>query len=267
MGFLLLFPLVALAGSGAVVPDLTPAEELLDRVLEEQDRQDEQAAFDASAELFPSVVEEESDVPADAFLTVRTGGKVIALRDVLLKEWFAPYVRDLAELQLVSGYADAAGVPTGLFGPGDSVTLEQVAKVAVLAAGIDTGACPLPPKNLSASGAWSASYVSCAEARGWSVYSDAGLDLRTPATREQVVVSVLQAFERDFSVDPATMTFTDVEKTSVYAPAIATASSDGVVSGYTDANGGLTGLFGPANTVNRAEFSKIVSIALRLYGE
>lgn len=262
------------AASGIVLPDFDPLDAVMDDTLSEQDRQDASASFDESVELFPEVDTESDGTIGDQrdertadFLTIRIGRTDVVLRDVPVKEWFAPYVRDLAELQLVSGYRDAQGLPTGLYGPADPVTLEQMAKVAVLAGGIDAGACRVPPLNLSASGAWSASYVGCAEQRGWAVYSDPSADLRLPATREQVVMTILQAFDKDMNVDAATLTFTDVEKTGVYAPAIAKAAADGVVSGYTDANGNLTGQFGPTNNVTRAEFAKIVSIAMQLYAK
>lgn len=271
--FLLLTATVpaAHAASGLVLPAFDAADAVLDGMLDDQDRDEASLPFDQSPDLFPAVEtdagtigEQRDDRTAD-FLSIRVGVKYLVLRDVPLKEWFAPYVRSIAELGLVSGYRDAEGMPTGLFGPADPVTLEQVAKVAVLASGIDATACALPPANLSASGAWSASYVSCAEKGEWAVFSDPAADLRRPATREEVVMTVLQAFRREFDVDASTMTFTDVEKTSAFAPAIAKASADGVVSGYTDDEGNLTGTFGPTNNVTRAEFSKIVSIALQLY--
>lgn len=262
----------ARAASGVVLPDLSGIDAALETHLNDQERQDAALEFDESEELFPAVEAEGESSIEDAredrvadYVVIRVGAKDVTLRDVPLKEWFAPYVRAIAELQLVSGYRDAAGVPTGLYGPADPVTLEQIAKVVTLAAGIDATSCAVPPKNLSASGSWSASYVSCAEARGWAVYSDNAADVRPPATREQVVMTVLQAFEREFDVDPSTMTFTDVEKTGAYAPAIAKAAADGVVSGYTDADGRLTGLFGPTNDVTRAEFAKIVTVALQVY--
>lgn len=262
------------ASSGAALPDLSGAVDTLDGIEADQLREDDARGFDESLELFPAVdVETDSTIAGQrddrtaGFLTIRVGAKNVTLRDVPMKEWFAPYVRDIAELQLVSGYRDAHGEPTGAFGPGDSVTLEQVAKVAVLAAGIDATSCTVPPANLSASGAWSASYVSCAESRGWAVFSDAGADLRRPATRQEVVMTILQAFRREFDVDTASLTFSDVEKTSAYAPAIAKAATDGVVAGYTDAEGNLTGRFGPSVAVTRAEFSKIVSVSLQLYAK
>lgn len=262
------------AASGWTVPDLSAAERALGDVEKDQAMQDASASFDASEELFPAVetgtdsaIDEQRDERTDGLLIIRIGVKDVVLRDVPTKEWFAPYVRDLAELGLVSGYRDAQGMPTGLYGPADPVTLEQVAKVAVLASGVDATACPVPPKNLSSSGSWAASYVACAEKGEWAAFSDPAADLRRPATREEVVMTILQAFKRELDIDTASLTFTDVEKTGPYAPAIAKASVDGVVSGYTDANGNLTGLFGPTNNVTRAEFAKIVSIALQLYAD
>lgn len=261
------------AASGLVLPDLPAAFTILGDLSADQDREDASRAFDESGELFPAVVVESDSTIGDQrdertaeFLTIRVGAKEVVLRDVPLKEWFAPYVRDLAELQLVSGYRDVEGNPTGTYGPADPVTLEQVAKVAVLAAGIDATSCRVPPANLSASGAWSAQYVGCAEQRDWAVFADPAADLRRPATREEVVMTILQAFMREFDVDTASLTFTDVEKTSAYAPAIAKAATDGVVSGYTDGEGNLTGTFGPKNAVTRAEFAKIISVSLQLYG-
>jgi hypothetical protein len=271
--FLLSAPAVH-AASGLVLPDLPAAFTILGDLEADQKREDASRAFEESSELFPEVsvesdstIDDQRDERTAEFLTIRVGAKEIVLRDVPLKEWFAPYVRVLAELQLVSGYRDADGNPTGTYGPADPVTLEQVAKVAVLAAGIDATSCRVPPLNLSASGAWSAQYVGCAEQREWAVFADPTADLKRPATREEVVMTILQAFKRELDVETASLTFTDVEKTSAYAPAIAKAAVDGVVSGYTDGEGNLTGTFGPKNNVTRAEFAKIVSVSLQLYGK
>lgn len=263
---LVCMPGLAAAGSGGVLPDLSGVDDMLDVLAEDQVRQDEDRVFDESAELFPAPAGSESDEAlSEELLVIRIGARNVTLRDVPLNEWYAPYVRAIASLQLVSGYRDAAGEPVGLFGPGDPVTVEQLAKVAVLAAGIDAAECTLPPSTLSASGSWSAAYVRCAEERAWAVYSDPAADVQRPATREEVVMTILQAFTRPFDVDTSTMTFTDVEQSAAFAPAIAKAAADGVVSGYTDEHGRLTGMFGPTNLVTRAEFSKIVSIAMQLY--
>lgn len=256
------------------MPDVSTAFDALRDLESEQERENASAWFDEADELFPqltvetdSAIDEQRYARTDGLLIIRIGTREVTLRDVPINEWFAPFVRDLAELGLVSGYRDAEGMPTGAYGPADSVTLEQVAKVAVLASGVDATACPLPPRNITSSGSWSASYISCAERGEWAVFSDPNADLRRPATREEVVMTILQAFKRELDINTASLTFSDVEKTSAYAPAIARAATDGVVSGYTDANGNLTGTFGPTNNVTRAEFAKIVSVALQIYAE
>lgn len=262
------------AASGLLLPDLSPAMRIVVEAGADQDADAASAGFNASGELFPAgempprnAIEEQRDERVAGYLTIRVGAKEVVLRDVPIQEWFAPYVRDIADLQLVSGYRDEHGNPTGAFGPTDPVTLEQVAKVAVLAAGIDATSCVGTPVNFSASGSWAASYVRCAEDRGWAVYSDAEADLSAPATREQVVMTIMQAFTREFDVATESLAFDDVEKTGPYAPAIAKAAADGVVSGYADANGEPTGAFGPANAVTRAEFAKIVGVSYRLYAK
>ncbi|HLD32061.1 MAG TPA: S-layer homology domain-containing protein [Candidatus Peribacteraceae bacterium] len=61
--------------------------------------------------------------------------------------------------------------------------------------------------------------------------------------------------------------FRDVRKTTPYASCIETAAQDGIVSGFTDAEGKPTGEFGPDRPVNRAEMSKIISTSADLYIE
>jgi hypothetical protein len=50
--------------------------------------------------------------------------------DVSDEAWYAPYVTSLAEWGIVSGYRDASGNTTGQFGPGNSVTVAEVLKMA-----------------------------------------------------------------------------------------------------------------------------------------
>ena len=57
---------------------------------------------------------------------------------------------------------------------------------------------------------------------------------------------------------PATPTFDDVPTTAWYYDYVEAAVQLGIVNGYTDAAGNLTGMFGPADTVNRAAATKIL---------
>ncbi len=206
------------------------------------------------------------DPSLSAFVSFRMNGVPYALKDVPSGAWFAPYVRDMAERGIVSGYKDANGIPTGVFSPEKSVTLEELGKMAVEAAGIDKASCPAAPLNPLASGAWSAPYISCAESHSFALYSDGTTDIRRPATRSEVVMTILQAFGVQLQdPDPVKPLFTDVNASTLFAPAIATAVRDGIVAGYQDAQGRLTGEFGPEKPVNRAEVCKMLSIALQLY--
>lgn len=54
------------------------------------------------------------------------------------------------------------------------------------------------------------------------------------------------------------MTFTDVASDAWYAPYVRWASNQGLVSGYKDVNGNLTGCFGPEDNLTRAELATIL---------
>lgn len=61
----------------------------------------------------------------------------------------------------------------------------------------------------------------------------------------------------DYSA-PATPTFDDVPKSAWYYDYVEAAVQLGIVEGYTDASGNLTGKYGPADTLNRAAATKIL---------
>jgi len=227
-------------------------------------QQMQNAEYDSENDLFPSSGSEEIANTED-FVVIQAGGTTIALTDVPHEAWFARYVQDISERKIISGYSDEYGTPRGLYGPADTVTIEQLAKIAVLSSAVDQSKCPDTPKNKDAQESWSSLYISCAEHLGWSVFADGSVDPSRPALRADVVSTILQAFHREML--PATGTvFKDVSNTMPSRYAIETAATDGIVSGYTDKNGALTGFFGPFDTVNRAETAKIISLALQTYG-
>jgi len=235
---------------------------------------DQDAELQFEVQLFPDAPDGEGESALDRarderigdYVTANIEGSLVVFLDVPRTSWFAPYVRDIAERGIVSGYRDTAGKPSGYFGPGDNVTIEQMAKVMVLAAGKLSDDCPAYPVNLSASGNWSASYVSCAEKSGWVVYSDGTADVRQNATRGQVIVTMLQAF--GVTPGPRTGTgFADVSFSTQFGSFIEKAQTDGIVSGYTDDDGIPNGLFGPEDPVTRAEFAKIVTLGKQQYAD
>jgi len=239
----------------------------LDASFADQDIKD--AERESQKELFP--VDEEEEDPTDSFdlsdthVTIKVDGVPVRLNDVPLFEWFAPYIRDAAERNLISGYRDTHNRPTGEFGPADSVTIEQLAKMATLAARIDMYTCDNTIKNESVMGRWSERYIQCAENRKWAIFSEGTVDVTRPATRTDVVVTVLQAFGARISPRSGSV-FNDVTTVTPYAAAIETAAGKGIIAGYSDELGNPTGLFGPEDSVNRAETAKIFSLGFQVYG-
>lgn len=226
--------------------------------------------LESMQELFPVLEGEEFDPNPDYALsethvTIKVDGIPVILNDVPIFEWFAAYVRDAAERGLVSGYKNLNGLPSGNYGPADSVTIAQLAKMSVIAAGLDVYACGDELKNEGALGDWSERFVRCAEVHNWAVYNDGSVDIFRRATRGEVVVTVLQAFAQRISPRTGTV-FEDVKSSAVYGAAIETAANDGIVSGYNDKFGNPTGHFGPDDAVNRAEVAKIFSLAFQVYG-
>lgn len=201
------------------------------------------------------------------FVTFRIGAMSYILTDVPSTAWFAPYVRDVADQGIVSGYKNADGTPNGLFGPEKNVSIEELAKMAVLGARLSLSSCEDPPKNVAAQKSWSATYIKCSERRNFAVYADGSVDIRRPATRGEVVMTVLQAFGVSLrDTPPSGPELKDVTAATLFSSAIFTALQDGVVAGFSDAAGNPTGYFGPEKPVNRAEVSKIISLAVQLYG-
>ncbi len=261
---------LALSPATELTRELDAVEPALAADLEDADTDAAELRLEASTEFFPDDGTELGDRQevegSDTYVTFRLGDVPYLLHDVPLTAWFAPYVRDMTERGIVTGYRSSQGIPTGVFGPERNVSLEELAKMSVEAAGLDRASCPGIPNNPVAEKSWSASYVACAESHAFAVYADGTVDVRRAATRAEVVMTVLQAFGAQvLELTDAEKIFTDVTPSTLFAGAIKTAVQGGIVSGYVDAQGKLTGQFGPSRPINRAEVSKILSIAIQVY--
>lgn len=201
------------------------------------------------------------------FVTAEINGQQITFTDVPMDQWFATYVNKTIRTGIVTGYRDDAGNLTGKYGPGDNVTIAQLAKIAHELADIDeTRTTHLPPKNIRARNAWFEQYFASAEKLDWLVYRDHRIDPGRPATRGEVVATLLQALDVRRFWSQGNM-FTDVQRSTDYSSSIETAATDGIVSGFTDASGNSTGEFGPERPVNRAEMAKLIATAIETYIE
>lgn len=199
------------------------------------------------------------------FVRATIGGLQITFSDVPLNQWYSEPIHRTLEAKVMSGYRNDEGNPTGMFGTNDPVTLAELAKIAHRLASIDeeTGE---PPENPAAQDAWFAPYIASAEQKDWLVFADHSVDPLRPATRAEVVATLLQALRvpRDW---PTGVMFSDVSRTLPYAACVETAATKGLVGGYTDQNGKPTNAFGPTDPVNRAQMAKIIATAMDIFLE
>lgn len=253
-----------------LLKDVEYIEEELEADSIEIDDEESESILLSDPELFPAGEDEDDGgilEGGESHISVKVDGVPVVLQDVPSDSWFAPYVRDVADKGIVSGYRDLDGRPKGEFGPADNVTIEQLAKMAIEASNANKNDCTGTLRNETAKGSWGMQYILCAELNGWAVYSEGTIPVQRLASRAEVVVTVLQAFGIKPAPRSGEEVFTDVNSSTEFASAIESAANDAIVSGYRDANGELTGEFGPADPVNRAEVAKIIALAIQVYSE
>lgn len=192
------------------------------------------------------------------FVTVTIDGQTVVFKDVPIGTWFAPYVNNAARTKVLTGYTNRDGSPTGMFGPGDNVTIAQLAKIAHSVAGIHEESAWKEVENTRAEGQWFEKYFASAEQMHWEVWRDRRVDPSRPATRAEVIATLLRAMEVR-TVWAQGTTFADVKPSHPYANAIETAAVDGLI----DAGGD----FRPDDPINRAEIAKMAAKAIDVYIE
>lgn len=189
---------------------------------------------------------------------------LLDFKDVDDDQWFAGFVGKVKEREIVEGYRDGEGNLTGDFGPGDNVTIGAVLKMAALSAGIaeEDG----ETENVSGRTHWSRGFLRAAETRGLTLVRNRSLDLNRPATRGELLRTVLEFYG---AVDPDAegqevddCGYSDVADTHPHYYAVCLATNQGIVSGDSDAD-----TFRPNDPVTRAEVSKILVNASAAYDE
>jgi hypothetical protein len=160
----------------------------------------------------------------------------------------------LSSRGIISGFKDAAGNPSGKFGPGYLVTLAEVLKMALRSAGVDETMCRGTLKNPGATKHWARQFVLCAEERSIRVFKNFP-NLDRPALRGEVLAIIDDAFA---ATVPAVPSIFNDTKGHVYERDIAYAAKRGIVSGDINAEGHATGTFRPNDRINRAEVAKMI---------
>ncbi len=204
------------------------------------------------------IVEQKKE--SSQYVTTTVNGQEVVLHDVPVTSWFAVYVSSVARRGIMSGYKNVDGTPSDKFGPENPVTLAEVAKIMHRLAGIEEVHSAAGALNTSAVG-WASNFIASAEGRDWVVYVDTSVEVNRPATRAEVLQTMLQALDIPLKW-PTGKLFSDVSRRTLYAAAVETAAGDGIVSGKTGTGGTV---FEPSASINRAELAKIVTKAMEKY--
>ncbi len=198
-------------------------------------------------------------------ITINDDGINVVMRDVPTSAWFAQFVVSAAKAEILTGYRKDDGTLTGEFGPENNVTIAELSKIAHKITGFSVDSfLTREPSNPLARGKWFSPFVASSEDRGWTIYTSEDIDPTRPATRGEVVITLLQALDVPLAWQKGNM-FTDVNVRTPYAAAIETAASAKVVQGRMDANGKSLNLFAPTDPINRAEMAKIVKVLIDTY--
>ena len=182
--------------------------------------------------------------------------KSVLFQDVPVAQWFACPVHHVIEKGIFQGYSDGSGNMTGRYGPSDSMTLGQLAKVAVQLAHRSVTGSTIGSR-------WAHPYMNAAQAMRLSAFLRK-MDAATVATRGMVLQTILEALDIPLQ-QKARSPYADVPDGSIYASAVATATTLGIVSGDPSADSGQADqdrTFRPNAPINRAEVAKMIVLAL-----
>jgi len=197
--------------------------------------------------------------------------------DVSNGAWYFNYVYDAADLGIVSGYQDAAGNNLDLFGPGDNVTLGQVLKIMVEAAGYNVNNYN---KVIEDEANWIHPYYRVSIAEDFGIFVGAFEDIEQVANRSSVAMTLIDTFYPGGKLEIMQDTsyqnpFSDVHVQNTYQDGtfswgansfILKLAEDGIISGDTDSSGSPLGTFRPTEPINRAEVVKMALKAREVYG-
>jgi len=191
-------------------------------------------------------------------LLAMVGDTSILYRDVETNAWYAPYIAELITQGIAQGYKDDQGKLTGEFGVANPVTVAEVLKMALEAAGKAPDlSLKVAPQNKTARGTWAAAYVKEAEDMQLTIFRT-NPDINVAATRGEVIQTVLEAL--GFLIPKTPSSFADVPSTHPYTQAIGLAAYSGFVEGDKGPDGLPLNRFRPDEHINRAEVSKIIAL-------
>jgi hypothetical protein len=178
--------------------------------------------------------------------------------DMTTSEWFACSSYRLFELDVISGFEDEKGELTGELKPAQDVTYAEALKMVLEFAQVlveENASYEL--EHLSAEGAWFEAYVAAYE----SIDSDlfpTDLDFNEAISRAEVMQLFVDVLELSPSAENEAVDFLDVSISTSYMEAIDIMSSHEWIEGSRNEEEELTYLFGPADSLNRAELFTLI---------
>ena len=177
--------------------------------------------------------------------------KAADFKDVPKTAWYYDYVMCLTDRGVVQGYGD-----TGEFRPTNPVVREHAAKMVVLAAELNYEGKKADFPDVDKDGEMSPYIAALVEKGAVQGFVDGGFKPQGKIKRSHAAKIIQIAFGLEHStkvVDIIDLANYDAELAEV----IEILASNGVVKGYSDSN-----LFKPDDEINRAEFAKMLCIAL-----
>lgn len=216
------------------------------------------AMFEIFTQLAEDLKKIEQSSPEGIDQTLKDIGATGTFLDVQAADWFYRYVAPVARWGIVSGYKDSARA--GTFGPGNTVTVAEILKMALKAAQVDESKCKGSAGLVQDESHWAQAFVVCAHEKKMRILKT-NFALDRPATRAEVLGIIFDAFAD--TVPPLFAPFKDaaghpLESDIAYAAALK------MVSGDKDAAGKPVGTFRPNDDVKRAEAAKIIYERLRV---
>ncbi len=198
---------------------------------------------------------------AAAGLNISIDGEHMILRDISPDAWYAEHVQAVAEAEIMRGYHDEQGKPTGIFGPSNPLTRAELIKmVAVMMINrydFDRSVIPVGEK-------WYAPYRDIIQAKDpmEAIMPIDDTSLQQPILRHEAAGLIHLALgnhqlPKTWELYPL---FPDVTRNMPNAFAVAELRGFGVLGGDDK-----TGEFHPYRTLNRAEAAKILSQTARSY--
>ncbi len=175
-------------------------------------------------------------------------GPEIALTDIK-GHWAEAKIVQLIQLGAISGYPDQT------FKPNNNITRAEFVSVLVKALGIQAGS---GKTYADTANHWAKDAISAAAEQGIVTgYTDTTFGPNDPITREQMAAMIVKAAQLPLATDGKA--FTDSSDISAWATSfVATAASNGILSGYVD------GSLKPKGHASRAEAATVILKALSL---